>query len=145
MEGSMKFSDDELLAIVDEITITLGQLLLSHRQLNENFIEQHGIENAQAQIEKKRKDIQRIKDRITQTRDAMHRRHELEKIRKQHEKEHEHGEGRRRQAEATNGLAGVEPITDQRGRVIGYRQGNGAKTIYLNSKGQVVAREIGAF
>jgi hypothetical protein len=83
----MKLTDDEVLAIVDEVTVALGEILLSHRQLMEDFLERHGIEQAQDRIEKRRAEIQRERERIGQMKDALRHRGEVERIRKQNEKD----------------------------------------------------------
>lgn len=139
----MTFTDEELLAIVDEVTIALGELLQSHRQLTEAFFERQGLEQAQAQIEKKRLEIQKLNDRLKKTRDAIHRRHDLEQIRKRHEEEAKASVTKQTQDEAVNSRAGVTAITDQRGKVIGYSQVAGRQTIFYNQSGKVMAREIG--
>jgi hypothetical protein len=83
----MTFTDEELLDMVDEVTIALGELLLSHRQLAEAFFERHGIEQTQDRIEKRREEIQKERERIGQMRDAIRHRREVERIRKQNQKD----------------------------------------------------------
>lgn len=135
----MKLTEDELLAIIDEVTIALGQILLSHRQLTEGLLDNNAIEASQDRIEKRRADIEKEREKIRKTRDAIRRRRELEKIRKDREKEANSAP----QTEAKRNPAGVEAIINQRGQVIGYRQTNGRQTVFLSPKGEVVAREVG--
>jgi hypothetical protein len=35
----MKITDDELLSIIEDVTLTLGQILLNHRELSESLFE----------------------------------------------------------------------------------------------------------
>jgi hypothetical protein len=135
----MTFADEKLL---DEVTTAIGELLQCHQQLTEAFFERQGLEQAQAQIEKKRLEIQKLRDRLKKTRDAIHRRRELEQLRKRHEKEAKSSAIRQPQTEVAKNPAGTQAITDQRGRVIGYRLGDKNRTTYLSPKGQVVAREV---
>ena len=83
----MTLTDDEVRAIIDEVTIALGEILLSHRQLTEDFLERHGLEQAQDRIEQRRAEIQKERECIGQMKDALRHRREVEKIRKKNEKE----------------------------------------------------------
>jgi membrane protein involved in colicin uptake len=106
----MKLTDDEVLAIIDEATIALGEILLSHRQLTEDFLERHGIEQAEDRIEKRRAEIQKERERIRQMKDAIRHRREVERIRKQDEKEAESAASKQPQTETIKNLADAENI-----------------------------------
>ena len=83
----------------------------------------------------------KLKDKLRQIKDASIRRRELEKIRDQHEKESLASS--QPQDEAVSKAKGVEIISDQGGRVVGYKLQHGKQTVYMNSKQRVVAREVG--
>lgn len=137
----MTITDDELLAIIDEVTIALGEILLSHRHLTESMIDDKRISTSQDRIEKRRGEIEKERDRIRKIRDAVRHRRDVEQIRKQHEKDHD--QGKRPQTEEIRKETGLETITNQRGQVVGYRQNQGSQTVFLNCKGVLVAREVG--
>src|SRR5688572_24059808 len=83
----MQLTDDELLAIVDEATTALGEILLRHRQLREASRDSQVISASQERIEKRRTEIEKEREKIRKTRDVIRRRRELEKTRRDHDKE----------------------------------------------------------
>ena len=83
----MHLTDDELLAIVDEATTALGEILLRHRQLREARLDSQVISASQERIEKRRAEIEKEREKIRKSRDVIRRRRELERIRRDHEKQ----------------------------------------------------------
>lgn len=132
----MTVTDEDLLAIIDEVTVALGEILLSHRQLTEGFFEDQQIDRSQDRIEKRRTEIEKERNRIRKIRDAVRHRREVERLRKQHD------QGKSPQTETVKKPTGIKSIINHRGTVIGYRQTNGCQTVFLNPKGNVVAREV---
>lgn len=133
----MQLTDDELLAIVDEATTALGELLLRHRQLREASLNSQVISASQERIEKRRAEIEKEREKIRKTRDVIRRRRELEKISRDHEKEAtDEGKQSPRLVAVRNG----------RGAVIGWLQSaGGSKVNVLDRRGRVVAREVGGY
>ena len=128
----MRLTDDELLAIIDEVATALGEILLSHRQLTEGLLDGKAIAMSQDRIEKRRTEIEKEREKIRKTRDAIRRRRELEKVRKDHEKE---------EVAETKSTATTSPILDGKGAVIGWIQrAGGNRTNILSRQGRVVAR-----
>ena len=85
-------------------------------QLTEDFFERHGLEQAQDRIEKRRAEIQKERERIGQMRDVIWHRRELEQIRKKNDKEAQAAASKQPQTETVKSRAGVERITNQRGK-----------------------------
>ena len=124
----MKFSDDELLAVIEDVTLMLGQVLLKHRQLAEGIIDKNNAERAKQKIDALKQRMADEKERLAKIRSAQQRKRELEKIRKDHERPVKED---------------VAAIRNQKGKVLGWVQsvGKGRSNI-LNSKGVVVARHV---
>lgn len=76
----MRFADDELLQIIEDVTVALGQILLSHRELTEGLVDQQS-ELSQRKIDglKKRIDLERT--RLLKLKRIRRRKAELEKLR----------------------------------------------------------------
>jgi hypothetical protein len=79
--SQMKFTDDELIEIIEDVTVTLGQILLTHRELTEGLLDQD-TENSQRKIENLRKQIDHERRRIANARRIRRRKNELEKMRR---------------------------------------------------------------
>ena len=129
-KAEVKITDDELLAIIDEVTVTLGQIFLSHRELTEGLLDDGPTERSQKKIHdlKKRLDVE--KDRLTQHRRFQQRKRELEKVRDDHDK-HVQSESK------------TVPIQNQSGCVLGWMQVVGTNRIhFLDHRGQVIGRFI---
>ena len=126
----MKITDDELLDLIEDITVTLGQILLTHRELTEGLLDDGPTERSQQKIHdlKKRLDVE--KDRLTQHRRFQQRKRELEKIRDDHDKQ-------------VQSESKTTPIQNQSGRVLGWMQVVGTNRIhFLDHRGQVIGRFI---
>ena len=78
----IKITDDSLIEIIDEITITIGEILLRHQQLEETTLYDKGIEQSKDRISKKRLEIEKLKRKVLIMNLAMKRRKEIEKNRK---------------------------------------------------------------
>ena len=135
----MKLTDDELLGVIDEVTIALGEILLRHRNLRESLLATDAVSASQDRIEKRRTEIEKEREKIRKTRETIQRRRELERISKQHKDD----ANKKPQNEAGEGRSGITAIINQRGQVIGYRQESGRQTNYLTAGGKLVAREVG--
>jgi len=44
------FTDDELISLIEEVTTTLGQIFLSHRELTEGLLDDGPTERSQKKI-----------------------------------------------------------------------------------------------
>ena len=131
----MTLTDGELLDVIDEVTIALGEILLRHRQLTESLVGDDTIKTSQDRIEKRRTEIEKLRNKIRKARETARRRRELEKVRKDHEK--------KAVAETTHS-ARLIAVRDGGGRVVGWLQSvGGGKVNVLDRRGVVVAREIG--
>jgi len=128
------FTDDELISLIEEVTTTLGQIFLSHRELTEGLLDDGPTERSQKKINdlKKRLDVE--KDRLTQHRRSRERKRELERIRKSHER------GTTTEGKSPPKLISVR---DQRGQVVGWLQSAGRNRVtVLDRCGHVVGRVI---
>jgi len=83
----VKISDDELLSIIDDATLALGQILLRHRELSENLLDTQQTERGMERIDALRKQIEDEKERLATIRHTQQRKRELDRIRKAHERE----------------------------------------------------------
>ena len=128
----MTITDDELLGILDQVTSTLGRILLSYRQLMEGFFEDN-VEQARSVIEKKRAEIQKMMDRIKNDRDAIRHRKELDQIRRKNQ------EKAKTQVESASG-GNLFPVYGRGGEVIAYLKRETNRLIVLKPNGQIVAR-----
>lgn len=128
----MTLTDDELLEVIDEVTIALGEILLRHRQLRESLMSGDTISASQNRIEKRRAEIEKEREKIRKTREVIRRRRELEKIRRDHEKT---------EVAEIKSTATTSPILNGKGAVIGWFQRAGQnRTNILSRQGRVVAR-----
>ena len=131
----MKISDDELLSIIDDATLALGQILLRHRELSENLLDTQQTERGMERIDTLRKQIEDEREKLVSIRHAQQRKRELERIRRAHEKEPKEAQTEQR--------AGMVSLLNQGGRLIGWIQNVGHNRVnILNAHGRVVAREI---
>lgn len=53
----VKISDDELLSIIDDATLALGQILLRHRELSENLLDTQQTQRGMEKIDSLRKKL----------------------------------------------------------------------------------------
>lgn len=77
----MKLSQDELLDLIDDVTIAVGEAILTNAELTESLLDQQRTADAQKKIDglKAKTDAARIK--LRKLRDTQRRRRELEKVR----------------------------------------------------------------
>jgi len=135
----MKITEDELLAIIEEVTATLGQILLTHRELTEALFDQTQTRVAREKIDAVKDELRKEKERLASIQHAQHRKRELEKLRQDQDnatldkaKQNE-GKHASRMTQLLNG----------QGKLIGWIQPTGKNMVsILNSRGVVVAREI---
>jgi transcriptional regulator of heat shock response len=126
----MTITDDELLDLIEDITVSLGQILLTHRELTEGLLDDGPTERSQKKINDLKKKLDLEKDRLTQHRRFQQRKKELEKVRDDHDKE-------------VQSESKTTPIQSQSGKVIGWMQVVGPNRIhFLDHRGQVIGRFI---
>ena len=126
----MTFTDDELISLIEEVTTTLGQIFLSHRELTEGLLDDGPTERSQKKINDLKKRMELEKDRLTQHRRFQQRKKELEKIRDDHDKQ-------------VQSESKTTPVQDQSGKVIGWMQVVSQNRIhFLDHRGQVIGRFI---
>lgn len=126
----MTFTDDELISLIEEVTTTLGQIFLSHRELTEGLLDDGPTERSQKKINDLKKRMELEKDRLTQHRRFHQRKKELEKIRDDHDKQ-------------VQSESKTTPVQDQSGKVIGWMQVVSPNRIhFLDHRGQVIGRFI---
>lgn len=130
----MTFTDDELISLIEEVTTTLGQIFLRHRELTEGILDQQLTDRSREKIESLKKRMELEKEKLTQIRHHQQRTKELERIRKSHETETT-TEGKSRSHLVT--------IRDQRGRVVGWIQSVGKNRVnILDGRSRLVGRFI---
>ena len=123
---------DELLSILEAVTLTVGQVLLTHRDLTEGLLDQNQTDRAKLKIDSLRKKIEDQREKLVQIRHVQQRKKELERIRRDHEKSS--------LPEQKNGSV---PVINQQGKVVGWIQTVGRDRVnILDPKGRVVGREI---
>ena len=83
----MKISDDDLLSIIEDTTLALGQILLHHRELSENLLDIQQTDQAKERIDSLRKQIEDERENLSKIRRSQRRKKELERIRRDHEKD----------------------------------------------------------
>jgi hypothetical protein len=131
----MTISDDEILSIIDETTVALGQILLRHRALSESLLDTQQTERGKEEIDSLKKRIEDERANLAKIRHSQRRRKELDRIRSAHEKE-----AKDVQTEQKNGMVS---LLNQGGKLIGWIQTIGRNRVnILNAHGKVVAREI---
>jgi len=124
------FTDDELISLIEEVTTTLGQIFLFHRELTEGLLDDGPTERSQKKINDLKKRMELEKDRLTQHRRSQQRKRELEKIRDDHDKQ-------------VQSESKTTPIQNQSGRVLGWMQVVSPNRIhFLDHRGQVIGRFI---
>lgn len=130
----MTFTDDELISLIEEVTTTLGQILLTHRELTEGLLDQKLTDRSREKIESLKKRMESEKEKLTQIRHHQQRTRELERIRKSHATE-----------TTTEGTSRSHLVTirDQRGRVVGWIQSVGKNRVnILDGRSRLVGRFI---
>jgi hypothetical protein len=131
----MKITDADLLSIIEDATLALGQILLRHRDLSESILDTQQTDRARESIYVLRRQIEDERERLEKIRHDQQRRKELERIRKAHEKESK--------GTQTEQKSGSVSLLNQNGRLIGWIQDAGRNRVnILNANGKVVAREI---
>ena len=134
----MKFSDDELLSIIEDVTVALGQLLLTHRELTEGLLDQYQTDAEKEKIAGLKQQIEDEREKLSAIRHAQQRKKELERIRNDHEKE-----AKASKEKQTEQKVGTVALRNQRGQVVAWVQTVGKNRVnILNPNGKVVAREI---
>lgn len=132
----MNISDDELLSIIEDATLALGQLLLTHRELSESLLDTKQTDRAKQKIDALRKQVEDERVNLSKIRHVQSRKKELERIRKDHAKE-------ANEAKQTKQKQGTVSVLNQNGQLVGRVQsfGNNRRN-FMNARGEVVAREI---
>lgn len=132
----MNLTQNELIEICSEVTTMLGDILTRHVELNEGLIDQAATDIAQDKIDRLRQQTDDAKARLKKIKDGQKRRRELEKIRKDHEREGE------KQTEGKSSQ-GTISLRNGKGVLIGWLQSesNGKVTVF-DAKGRIVAREL---
>lgn len=126
----MKISDDELLDLIEDITVSLGQILVSHRELTEGLLDDGPTERSQKKIEDLKRKLDLEKDRLTQHRQSLQRKRELEKLRKDHLKD-------------VQSESKTIPVQNGSGKVVGWVMPVARNRIHvLDHQGRVVGRFI---
>jgi cell shape-determining protein MreC len=128
------FTDDELISLIEEVTTTLGQIFLRHRELTEGILHQQLTDRSREKIELLKKRMELEKEKLVQIRHQQQRTKELERIRKSHETE-----------TTTEGTSRSPLVTirDQRGRVVGWIQSVGENRVnILDGRSRLVGRFI---
>jgi septal ring factor EnvC (AmiA/AmiB activator) len=97
------------------------------------------IRSYEADIDRKRKEIEKVRDSIRTIKDRQRRHAEMEREYRQSRAKKEANEQTRTDEQTT---ADSEMLRDGSGRLIGFRRKWGNRTVFLNAKGKLVAREV---
>ena len=136
--GGMNLTKDELMGLMDELCVAIGEVLATHTELKESLLDQNRTVSQQQKIDRIKDELAKENDRLKKLRDSQHRRRKLEKVRKDHEQS-----AKTPQHEGKKIAPTMTPLLNERGVVIGWIQPAGAgRTNILDRKGRVVAREL---
>lgn len=137
----MIISDEELLSIIEQVTDTLGQILVTHRDLSEGLLDQTLTIRGKEKIDSLKKRIDDEKENLARIRHTQQRKKDLERLRQKQDKELTTPDEKTTQNEGKGGSR--VPLLNQRGQLVGWIQSVGRNRVnILNQKGQVVAREV---
>ena len=77
----MTVTDHELLDIIEEVTTTLGQIILTHQELTEGLLDQNQTNRSRYKIDSLKNQLEDEKEKLGQIRHQQQRKKELERIR----------------------------------------------------------------
>ena len=129
---------DELAAILDDICATIGELLVTNAQLKETMVDDAATETAQDKLDRLKQDTLAAKERLATLKKQQRHKHEVEKTRKDHEKQ-----AARPATNEGKSSSGMLTLRDAAGRVVGFVRVGKSRTEYFSPAGKLVAREIG--
>jgi YD repeat-containing protein len=134
---AMKLSEDELIEILSDVTTLLGTALAQHVELTESLLDQNAGAQVQQKIDALKAKLDDERARLKKLHAAQQRRRELEKIRKDHER------NERTPANEDKATSSRVGLYNGRGRLIGWlhNEPNGKVTVY-DARGRLVAREL---
>jgi hypothetical protein len=130
----MTFTAEELIDLIDEITVTLGQILLTHRELTEGLLDQHRADQSRRKIDDLKRRVEVEKEKLTQIRRTQQRKKELERLRRDDPKE-----------TTTESVTKdrILCLRDQKGHVLGWVRPMGRSRVdVLDRRGQLVGRFV---
>jgi hypothetical protein len=134
-----KSEQEDVVGILHECLSCLGELTAPRAFLWESFQVQSQSRKSREKIEDLHHRIEVEKEKVKQIQDSEKRRKELEKIRRDHDKDQSE---KSTQNEGKHPLS-ITPIYDQSGRLIGYTLPlSRTRSAILNRKSQLVAYEI---
>jgi len=140
----MKFSDDELITIVDDVTTTFSELLLTFRELNldlcENEYRQNQDASDKARLDNLKKEVEKAKEELAKSRAHRARNKQLQRLKQQQDKasadKTPKNEGKRPSGTTTR-------FTDSRGRLVGTKVRAGKnRTYFYSADGKVASIEV---
>lgn len=128
----MTFTDEELIDLIDQMTVTLGQILLAHRELTEGLLDPTSLTRKKVEDLKKR--MEHEKEKLDQIRQHEKRKKELERLRRLSSKKH-----------ASEGVSRNRTLClrNQKSQVLGWVRPMGMNRVdVLDWKGGLVGRFV---
>lgn len=130
---TMKFSEDELIEILSDVTTMLGTALAQYVELNESLLDQSAGAQTQQKIDTLKAKLDDEKSKLKKLRAAQQRRRELEKIRKDHKTKTPANESK-------STSSGVVMLRDGKGQLVGSMRVAKDHTDYFTRTGKLIAR-----
>lgn len=139
----MQISKNELISIIDDATTAFAELILTHcRQqvdLHESTFGQTQDDAAKARLATLKKDVERAKERLAQSRDRENRNKTLRRLKQQQDKA---SAEKAVQNEQKRHSGTTTRLTDGAGKLVGTRVRAGKnRTYYYNATNKLVAIE----
>jgi hypothetical protein len=140
-QRSGRFSEDDLISLMDELCIAIGEVLMNFQFLHESILDQAVSQQTQEKISKLQSKLADERARLKTQREAAARKRELEKIRSDHERERERQANRSEQTEGRSGGSRM-PLYDGHHRLVGWIEATNSKINFYDRNGRIVSREF---
>jgi hypothetical protein len=126
-------SQDDLIDVIDQVTVALGEILVSHAELTEGLLDKTATDQFQNKIDDLKEKTKLEKEKLKKVKTAQDRRRYLEKVNKANAK---------RPQNEVQSLPRVICLKNSRGQVVGWIRRVGAnRTVVMNQNGALVAIE----
>jgi hypothetical protein len=128
----MTFTDEELIDLIDQMTVTLGQILLTHRNLTEGLLDPTASTKQRIADLKKRVDHEKAK--LDQIRHSEKRKRHLDRLR--------HLSAKKPTSESVSSTRAL-CLRNQKGQVVGWVRPMGKSRVdVLDRRGRLVGRYV---
>ena len=135
-------TQDELIAVISDVTTLLGSALAQHVDLTETISTQQGagVESQRLKLDALKARLADEKLKLAKLKDAADRKRELEKLR------HDNDRSAARPTTNESKNTGMVTLRATSGKIVGYSRTTGKnQTDFYDRTGKLVAREVGNF